>query len=78
MSVGGFMQTIQLPITEYKRLQEELALLKNTELMQTIGKLLDLLYQEKYGLYMGEFIEDLTEYSVNESWGTEPSEWDKI
>ncbi len=66
-----FMQTIQLPVTEYQKLQEELALLKNTELLQTIGKLLDLLYQEKYGLYMGEFTEDLTEYSVNQAWEVE-------
>ena len=72
------MQTIQLPITEYQRLQEELALLKNTELLQIINKLVDLLYQDKYGLYMGEFTEDLTEYSVNQAWENEPSGWDNV
>jgi len=72
------MQTIQLPITEYQRLQEELVLLKNTELLQTINKLVDMLYQDKYGLYTGEFTEDLTEYSVNQAWENEPSEWDNV
>ncbi|NOT49450.1 MAG: hypothetical protein HOP17_17135 [Acidobacteria bacterium] len=72
------MQTIQLPVTEYQDLKEELSLLKNTELMHTINRLLDLLYQEKYGLYMGEFTDDLTEYSVDQAWGNETSEWDKL
>ena len=72
------MQIIQLPVTEYQRLQEELALLKNTELLQSINKLVDLLYQDKYGLYMGDFTEDLTEYSVNQAWGNEPNEWDNV
>ncbi len=72
------MQTIQLPITEYQRLQEELALLKNTELLQTINKLVDFLYQDKYGLYMGNFTEDLTAYAVNQAWENKPSEWDNV
>lgn len=72
------MKTIQLPITEYQRLQEELSLLKNTELLQTFNKFVDFLYQDKYGLYMGDFTEDLTEYSVNQAWENEPSEWDKV
>ena len=72
------MKTIQLPITEYQKLQEELALLKNTELLQTINKLVDFLYQDKYGLYMSDYTEDLTEYSVNQAWENKPSEWDKV
>ncbi len=71
---GETMQNIQLPITEYQRLQEELALLKNTELSETISKFVDLFYQDKYGLYMGDFTEDLTEYSVNRAWENEPDE----
>ncbi len=72
------MKTIQLPIKEYQRLQEELALLKNTDLLRTINKLVDVLYQDKYGLYMGEFTDDLTEYTVDQTWDSDPSEWDNV
>ncbi len=72
------MKTIQIPVAEYQRLQEELALLKNSELLQTVNKLIDFLYQDKYGLYMGDYMEDLTEYSVNESWEDAISGWDNV
>jgi hypothetical protein len=66
--LGDFMQTIQIPLTEYKHLQEEIAMLKNTELLNSINKLVDTLYQDKYGLYMGEFTEDLTDSVINTAW----------
>lgn len=73
------MKTIQIPVSEYQRLQEELALLKNSELLQTVNKLIDFLYQDKYGLYMGDYTEDLTEYAVNEAWEDDkPSGWDNV
>ncbi|HSK72808.1 MAG TPA: hypothetical protein VK892_13995 [Pyrinomonadaceae bacterium] len=72
------MKTIQIPVSEYERLQEELKLLKNSELLQTVNKLIDFLYQDKYGLYMGDYTEDLTEYAVNEAWEDEPSGWDNV
>ena len=59
-------------------MQEELALLKNSELLQNVNKLIDFLYQDKYGLYMGDYMEDLTEYSVNESWEDAISGWDNV
>jgi hypothetical protein len=72
------METIEIPKTEYQRLQEELALLKNNELLKTVNKLVDFLYQDKYGLYMGEYVDDLTEHSVDRAWENVPSEWDKV
>ena len=72
------MKTIGIPISEYQRLQEELVLLKNTDLLRTINKLVDFLYQDKYGLYMGDFTADLTEYSVSNAWQNAPSEWDNV
>lgn len=73
------MKTIQIPVSEYQRLQEELALLKNSEFLQTVNKLIDFLYQDKYGLYMGGYTEDLTGYTVNEAWEDDkPSGWDNI
>ena len=72
------MNTVEIPLSEYRRLQEELELLKNTELLRNFNKLVDLLYQEKYGLFMGDYTDDLTEAAVNEAWVDEPSEWDNV
>ncbi len=72
------MKTIQIPVSEYRRLQEELALLKNSELLQNVNKLIDFLYQDKYGLYMGDYTEDLTEYAISENWEDAPDGWDKV
>ncbi|MBA3633626.1 MAG: hypothetical protein H0W58_12605 [Acidobacteria bacterium] len=72
------MNTIQIPVSEYQRLQEELELLKNSEFLQNVNKLIDFLYQDKYGLYMGDYTEDLTESAIGEAWENEPSGWDNI
>ncbi len=72
------MNTIQLPAAEYQKLQEELALLKNTELLNKFDRLIDLLYQDKYGLFMGDFTGDLEEHSVNQAWQDTPNGWDNV
>ena len=73
------METIQLPLLQYQQLQEELALLKNNDLMQKLDRLIDLLYQEKYGLYMGDFTEDLTQAVMIEVWEeNKTSVWDHV
>ena len=72
------MRTIQLPYKEYKAIKEELSLLKNSPLLFRLNKLIDLLYQEKYGLYMNDYTDDLTEYTINNSWKNEQSVWDKL
>ena len=59
--------TIELPVSEYKRMQEELSLLKNSDLLKKVNQLVDFLYQDKYGFYMGDFTGDLTESCVNEA-----------
>lgn len=73
-----FMQTIEVPLAEYKRMQEELNLLKDSELLHKLNRLIDLLYQDKYGLYMGDETADLTETAVNESWENKESAWDNV
>ena len=72
------MNTVEIPLSEYQRLQEELELLKNTELLQNFNRLVDLLYQDKYGLFMSDYTDDLTENAVNEAWANEPSKWDEV
>ena len=70
--------TIALPVSEYKRMQEELSLLKNSDLLKKVNQLVDFLYQDKYGFYMGDFTDDLTEYAVDNSWDDTASDWDHV
>jgi hypothetical protein len=72
------MQTIQVPLSDYNHLKEELALLKNSDLLKTMNKLIEMLYQDKYGLYMGDFTGDLAEHTINKSWDNKPSVWDNV
>ena len=72
------MQTIEIPVSEYQKLQDELSLLKDTELLKNVNKLIDALYQDKYGLYMGDYTDDLTEHSIDNAWEEGGSEWDKV
>jgi len=72
------MQTIEIPLSEYESLKEQVKLLKDTELLKKVNKLLDLLYEEKLGLYMGNYTEDLVEGSINESWNNRSNKWNAI
>jgi hypothetical protein len=72
------MQTISIPITEYQSLTYELELLKNSDFMQKLNRLIDLMYADKYGLFLNDYTDDLTEYSLNSSWKNESSVWDTI
>jgi hypothetical protein len=71
-------ETIELPVSEYKRMQEELSLLKNSDLLKKVNQLVDFLYQDKYGFYMGDFTDDLTEYAVDNAWDDTASVWDNV
>lgn len=73
------MDTVQIPINEFQLMQEEIALLKNTELLTKMNRLIDILFQEKYGLFMGGYTEDLTEYSISNAWEKEDTNaWNNI
>lgn len=73
------MNTIQIPLNEYQFMQEELILLRNTDLLVKMNRLIDILFQEKYGLFMQDYTEDLTEYSMNNAWEKEDTNaWDNL
>lgn len=72
------METIQIPLNEYNSLKEELELLKDTVLISKINKLLDLMYKEKYGLYMGNYTDDLEEISIDNNYNKGSSVWDNL
>jgi hypothetical protein len=72
------METINLPLNEYNALREEINLLRDTQFLEKVNKLIELLYQEKYGLYLGDYTEDLTEDTISTSWDEKESKWDGI
>ena len=69
---------IQVPASEYQRLKDELGLLKDSALLKKFNKLIDLMYEDKYGFFMHDLTDDLTEYSINNNWKNEPSRWDNL
>jgi hypothetical protein len=73
------MNNIQIPLSEYQVMKEELTLLRDSELLVKINRLIDLLFQEKYGLFMTDFTEDLTEYVIKNAWEKENTDgWDDL
>ena len=70
--------TISIPLVEYQSLKEELELLKNTELVNKLNRLIDLMFQEKYGLYMSDFQDDMINEEMKRIWGVAPSNWDNV
>ncbi|MDQ2719674.1 MAG: hypothetical protein M3Z26_07950 [Bacteroidota bacterium] len=71
-------KTIKIPVTEYEAMKEELALLKNNALLEKMNRLVELLYEEKYGFYMGNTTHDLTEGSVQRNWPSQNTAWDNV
>ena len=70
--------TISIPLVEYQSLKEELELLKNTELLNKLNRLIDLMFQEKYGLYLSDFQDDIINEEMKRIWGVAPSNWDNV
>jgi hypothetical protein len=72
------METITIPLEEYENLKSISRILKDNELLVKFNSLIDLMYENKYGIYIKDFDEDLTEQSINSSWNNEPSPWDNL
>ena len=70
--------TVQIPRQEYEALKEEIALLKDNELLQKVNRLVDLLFEEKYGLYLENYTGDLTEAALKNAWDSQKSAWDNV
>ena len=71
-------KSIQIPLSEYHNLKKTIELLSDNSLLTKVNKLVDLLFEEKYGLYMANNTDDLIEQSINNSWKDEETVWDKI
>ncbi len=71
-------QTIEIPVDEYNAMKEEIALLKDQPFLRKVNRLVELLYEEKYGLYLGEDTSDLTETSIQQNYTSHKSAWDNV
>lgn len=52
------IETIEISVKEYESMKEELSLLKNNILPKKMNRLVDLLYEERYGPYPGDNTND--------------------
>ena len=69
---------IQIPVAEYELMKEEISLLKDNVLLQKLNRLVEILYEEKYGLYLANNTSDLTEAAIHNNWPSENSVWDNV
>lgn len=60
------METISIPMSEYQSLKKEVQLLENQALLAKLNEVIDLMFESKYGLYLGNYTEDLAESSIAE------------
>ena len=70
-------EIIEIPIAEYNAMKEEIALLKDQPLLKKVNRLVELLYEEKYGLYLGDDTSDLSEAVTQKNY-TLQSNWDNV
>jgi hypothetical protein len=71
-------QTVEIPVEEYNAMKEEIALLRNQPFLEKVNRLIELLYEEKYGLYMGNETNDLTELAIEQNYTAQKSKWDNV
>ena len=74
------METISITKEEYLSLKKENELLKNQEILQKINLLIDLMFEKKYGLYMGDHTDDLTSASIDNlsEWQRDSEAWNEV
>jgi len=71
-------EVMQIPVKEYELMKEEISLLKDNSLLGKMNRLIELLYEEKYGLYLGNHTNDLTLTAIKNNWSEENSVWDNV
>lgn len=74
------METITIPKSEYAKMQKEIQLLKDNELLKRVNELIEILFEEKYNLVLTDYTDDLTEYAINSEldWVAKESGWDHV
>ncbi|MDP8227556.1 MAG: hypothetical protein P9L89_07955 [Candidatus Celaenobacter polaris] len=74
------MENITLPKNEYLKLKREIQLLSDNDFLKKVRELIDMLFEEKYSLFISDYTDDLTEYSINneKDWKIGESRWDNV
>jgi hypothetical protein len=74
------METISVSKDEYISLKKENELLKDSEFLNKLNLLIDLMFEKKYGLYLGDFTDDLTGASIDKllEWQTDSEAWNEV
>ena len=71
-------EVVQIPLKEYEEMKEKLSLLQDSDLVKKLNRLVDLLYEERFGLYMGNETSDLTAASIQRAFQEQNSSWDNV
>lgn len=71
-------EIVQIPRSEYEAMKEKISLLEDSELMKKLSRLVDILYEERHGLYMGDDTSDLTAATMRTSFQELNSPWDNV
>ena len=71
-------KTIEIPIEEYKRMKEELNLLKDEAFMEKFNKLIQFLLKDRHEFYLGDSTEDLLKSSIDQYFEKGESKWDEV
>lgn len=74
------METIEIPKAEYEKLVNNSELFQNQELLSKLEEIISVLYERKFGLYLGDYTNDLTEANLNliPEWKNGGSIWDAM
>ena len=74
------METVTIPKKEYELLKEAQALLRDSDFIQKLNRLAELVLAERWEIVMPEDTSDLTEASMNNvaEWKKEGNGWDNV
>jgi hypothetical protein len=74
------MVTVQIPFEEYQTMKNELIMLKQQDLLIRFNELIELMFQNKYGLYLGDYTGDLAAKEMSEvsEWTYSGDVWNEI
>jgi hypothetical protein len=69
---------IKFEFEEYESMKEEIRMLNDTRITEKINGLIEIFCEQKNGLYLGDFTEDITLASIKRNWAEQNSEWDNV